>query len=620
MVMRACVVFDKYWALFLGRPTSIKNQDIGVDLLLSKRLSGLAAFPQDPAQPELRDPGKLTNSEIYEYLIELMELAGKIVETRDNNRITNSADHANVFAMSESEDNAYMHVISLDRQLQNWYRRLPEHLTWKPANIKAAPYSFFHLHQQYHVTMILLHRPWAKYGAISGDGSSTNSHPSPDSTADHRRGSTGQIPMTGHALGLGDPHSIVDDSRTSLSRSICTQQAIRVARIFWQHRQRYDGKKIFVTGIQHAGTAAIALIAALAYASSDIDRRSYLSYLEILSGALHDMSHAYQPAQRMDDLLRAVLDQMRPDNHGPASVVFQNGAPVSVFGGSAGSSMMSGSAWQGSPGNNIYSILPLRRENEDTSDHVQAFKKRRPAQSRRASEFTRPPPPFFLTQTGPTPPNSSQSQSNSYSAVFGRQSGATPGMFSADHSNNFGLDFLNGPAVDLDGSDDRHEGLNRHTEDYVLVAPSNDGWGLNGMGHDHSHPGSGFEVPMADWMTGPAGLSASGVLKGAGPGAISAPSDAMAAMAKASAGGDGSAVENAGSGEAKQEGSGNENAGINGTSNGGMEWMGSEGGLNAMSPVSLSGLVQSVEKAAGVTETGVPNGPGRNHELDFFSF
>lgn len=192
-------------------------------------------------------------------------------------------------------------------------------------------------------------------------------------------------------------------------------------------------------------------------------------------------------------------------------------------------------------------------------------------------------------------------------------------MFSADHSNNFGLDFLNGPAVDLDGSDDRHEELNRHTEDYVLVAPSSDGWALNGMGHDHSHPGAGFEVPMGDWMTGPAGLSASGVLKGAGPGAISAPSDTMAGMTKVS-NGDASAGENPGSAEAKQEGSGNENAGINGTSNGGMEWMGSEGGLNALSPVSLSGLVQSVEKAAGATETGAVNGTRRNHELDFFSF
>ena len=193
-------------------------------------------------------------------------------------------------------------------------------------------------------------------------------------------------------------------------------------------------------------------------------------------------------------------------------------------------------------------------------------------------------------------------------------------MFSADHSNNFGLDFLNGPAVDLDGGDDRQEGLNRHAEDYVLVTPASDSWGLNGMGHDHSHPSSGFEVPMADWMTGPAGLSASGVLKGAGPGAISAPSDTMVGMSKGP-GVDGNAGEDTGNGEAKPEGNGTDGTGINGSSNGGMEWMGSEGGLNALSPVSLSGLVQSVEKAAGVAEAGsVPNGTGRNHELDFFSF
>ncbi|KAM0335549.1 hypothetical protein ACHAQA_000597 [Verticillium albo-atrum] len=326
MAMRACVIFDKYWALFLGRPTSIKNQDIGMDLL-SKHFSQLSSMLQDgTSTPDKKSIG----IEIYEQLIEVMELAGRIVETRENNRVSNSRN-PNISPDQqglvnppggEGEDNAYLHVINLDRQLQNWYRRLPDHLQWKPANIKTAPYSFFLLHQQYHVSMILLHRPWAKYGA-SSDGASTGSHPSPevhapgtpDDRVEHPFNVNGSAGNDSHALGLGmgDPHSMVDDSRTSLSRSICTQQAIRVARIFWQHRQRFDGTKIFVTGIQHAGTAATALIAALAHNTNPADRSTYLGYLEILARAVSDMSYTYQPAARMDTLLQAVLAQLRPE-------------------------------------------------------------------------------------------------------------------------------------------------------------------------------------------------------------------------------------------------------------------------------------------------------------------
>ncbi|CAK7236939.1 hypothetical protein SBRCBS47491_009807 [Sporothrix bragantina] len=561
MVMKAAIVIDKYWALFLGRPTSIKSQDIGMDLL-TKRFSMMVSFPEldgssgNGGSSRPSRPAKMSNEEIYEYLFELMELAGKIVETRDMHNLNNSsnvgasgfgnnnnanmrnsasansfvnmmqfanggssgmtsgmpstnADHGNVFALNESEENAYLHVISLDRQLQNWYRRLPDHLTWKPANIKAAPMSFFLLHQQYHVSMILLHRPWAKYGSIlPSDGSSTNSHPSPSSppgaippsgsgagvhrdsfsstaTGGHAGGMTAQqqlmfgnpnqgslaMAASHSVLGLGDPQCIVDDSRTTLSRSICTQQAIRVARIFWQHRQRFDGRRICVTGIQHAGTAAIALIAALAYQqSNDADRRSYLGYLEILSYALTDMSHTYQPASRMDDLLKAVLEQLRSDVYGPEYAAAMaatagsssnnnnnstsNGRPASVssstaYGEMAGAS--GGGAWygggtgsvnggstptptasgapSGTNGIDVYSVLPARRENPD-ADALQAFKKRRPAPSRRASEFTRPPPPFF---TQHTPPGSTPGSSMPTAALMNGGGGlpATPSTSAA---------------------------------------------------------------------------------------------------------------------------------------------------------------------------------------------
>lgn len=576
MVMRACTIYDKYWALFLGRPTSIKSQDIGMDLLQSA-FSQLASGFAEPTPAE-RD----VTGEIYEQLIELMDLAGRIVETRDHHVVKNGVsniDRNNVFAVGEAEDNAYLHVVNLDRQLQNWYRRLPDHLAWKPANVKTAPYSYFLLHQQYHVSMILLHRPWAKYGAITGDGASTGSHPSPDSAhLNMAPDSAPQHPGAGatvdHSMGMGDPHSMVHDSRTSLSRSICTQQAIRVARIFWQHRQRFDGRKIFVTGIQHAGTASIALIAALAYQRNDADRRTYLGYLEILSDALGDMSYTYQPAGRMDGLLKAVLSQIRTSMGEPprSSNGVQGGLPLDSFSGSASRTRMSGASDMTAP------LVPSRREAGE-SDYVNPAKRRRPGNSRRASEYARPPPPFFQG-VQPTPPQSFTAELHQRThSQAEQQMMFHVGSADASHMN---LDFLGGSAVDMDASgEDQLDGRQHNGDDMNLVGHGSDTWGMGSMHSDHQTSHHTFNPSSlgAEWNAGPAGLSASSVL---------GQSAALTSGLMSASGGLGATPRTVDEDE-----------------------RGAHAMMNGMSPGSLNGLVQSVEKDGEI---------GRNHELDFFSF
>ncbi|KAK0625518.1 fungal-specific transcription factor domain-containing protein, partial [Bombardia bombarda] len=276
-VMTACVMFDRRWALLLGRPTSIKIQDIGFELTEESHhsLSSVNSLP--PYQGIATDDLKRTDATARQQMVELMSLAARIADLQNTSHST-----TDMYAMNELEDNAQLHVVTLDRQLQNWHRRLPGHLTWEPANIKSAPFSFFALHQQYHVCMILLHRPWAKYGP---------------SEMDH------ELPKS--------PASIDDDNRVSLSRSICTQHAVRVARVFWQHRQRFDGRKMSSAGIQHAGTSAIALMAELAHGSKGLDHQSNLRYLQVLSAAIYDMSRVYQPAAKMYQLLRSVLADIR---------------------------------------------------------------------------------------------------------------------------------------------------------------------------------------------------------------------------------------------------------------------------------------------------------------------
>lgn len=200
MTLWACVIYDKYWALFLGRPTSMKSSDLEI-YTLAKQFERLGTCR--PAGPE-----KALETQIYEALLDLMELAGKI------------ADNLDLRTTSELsiDRNAYLRMAALDREFSNWYARLPEQLRWTPANIATAPFPFFLLHQQYHSALILLHRPFAMY-------EEPNDPESEDASDNHF---------------------------SALSRTVCTKHAIRVARIFWQHRKRFDTREICITGLQHA--------------------------------------------------------------------------------------------------------------------------------------------------------------------------------------------------------------------------------------------------------------------------------------------------------------------------------------------------------------------------------
>ncbi|KAJ4173349.1 hypothetical protein NW754_012356 [Fusarium falciforme] len=581
MAMQACVIYDRYWGLFLGRPLAIKSQDVD---LLSNRFSQLISIGLDPPKQDM-------TSEIYEQLIELMELAGRIVEIRD---LTGSSRGSSA---GEAEENRYLQVVNLDRQLQNWYRRLPERLSWKPSNLKTAPYSFFLLHQQYHVTMILLHQPWAKYGSIAGDGASTGSHSSPksDHTAStddfgHQLGSV----VADASLGIGCTQRLGNESRTSLSRSICTQQAIRVARIFWQHRQRFDGRKIFVTGMQHAGAAAIALIAALTYQRNEPDRRTYVGYLEILSDAVGDMSYAYHPASRMENLLKAVLDQIRN------SMAESTQSPKdSTSYKSASSATDSGTSGFSIPSDLPSSTIPLRREAADP-ELGKPVKKRRPTNSRESSEYAPPRPPYSTVSTQP-PPSADKVQSFSYGPTQQHQPQFDSLLFSMgmnDPSGQLDLGFVGGAAIDMDPNGDASGGLLGRPEAMDLGIPSSNSWNLSTM--QHAQGLVSYDTPI-DWTSGTAGLSASSVLNQS-----AALSSGIMSGAPAF-------------GSIKDEGrSASDRKGVDAM---GMKmstintsWMGG-GDMSSASPAGLGNLVQNANK----TSQG-DDGSQRNHSLDFFSF
>lgn len=262
MTLWACVIYDRYWSLFLGRPLTMKSVDLDV-YTLSDQFERLGTCM--PAGPE-----KSLNTKIYEALLELMEIAGKIVEHAEF-RKQHEASHG-------PDQQAYFKMAALDRELHNWLSRLPPDLRYTEQNKENAPLSFFLLHQQYHAVLILLHRPFARYDDPSAEVEEV---------------------------------SALDSHFSRASRAICTKSAISMARIFWQHRQKFDGKQIFCIGMQHAGAAATALIAALAFIPDASDRNNNMQYLEVLHAALQDMVHAYQPAERMAAVLNACMIELR---------------------------------------------------------------------------------------------------------------------------------------------------------------------------------------------------------------------------------------------------------------------------------------------------------------------
>ncbi|GME22539.1 nitrogen assimilation transcription factor nit-4 [Neofusicoccum parvum] len=203
MTLWACVIFDKYWSLFLGRPTAIKSSDLEV-YTLAKRFERLGTcLPNGPGLP--------LETQIYEALIDLMEIAGRAAESRE----------ATTTAGGSFDRNAYRLLVALDRELNNWYARLPEALRWEPSNIQTAPRSFFVLHQQYHSVHIQIRRPFARYE---------------DSVS----------PDAGEVSG---------DGIVASARKACTSHAIAVVRNFWHYRQRFTTRQIFCAAMQTAVSA-----------------------------------------------------------------------------------------------------------------------------------------------------------------------------------------------------------------------------------------------------------------------------------------------------------------------------------------------------------------------------
>jgi hypothetical protein len=253
----------RYWSLYLGRPTMMKTQDIAPSCL-SKDFGRLIS-----CRPSGHE--KTHETRVYEALLQLMELVGPLcdLEVKRSTKLTD----------------AYFKIAALDRELNSWYTELPEDLKWTAENIANGPAPLLLLQyvvcllcfskstnaysSQYHTALILLHRPFVKYGQSQAE----------------------------HASKETDTERV--NHFTMLSRTVCGDNAKRVAMIFKRYRERFDLTQVFVTGLQHVGTAATALMAEILIQSNHIERKELLCQLGCLKQTLSLMSRTYQPAVLM---------------------------------------------------------------------------------------------------------------------------------------------------------------------------------------------------------------------------------------------------------------------------------------------------------------------------------
>lgn len=307
-VLWGCVVLDRFWGLFLGRPTSIKIADITISNSPTKPRPMQGCLPMGP---QCR-----FETEIYDALINLTDTASKLTDAAHRHYTT-------------SDPSAYYFVTGLHRELRSWYKHLPSRLQWTPANLaRNPPSAFFNLHQQYHTMYILMYRPFLSAGKATPAGThntgggQTNGNPEP---APYRNGGGGSgspyedVFEDSGATDDGDDNDdgmdpeLGTDIVTEMARKMCFAHAIEVARIYQAFCARFECRSMFVTGMQHAATAAFAIVEGLATQSADKQAETLL-HLQRLAESLYAHASVYYPARVMSNILFRVLGEYR-DNH-----------------------------------------------------------------------------------------------------------------------------------------------------------------------------------------------------------------------------------------------------------------------------------------------------------------
>lgn len=88
-----------------------------------------------------------------------------------------------------------------------------------------------------------------------------------------------------------------------MSRSVCAENALRVVEIFLEYEKSHDLSKVYVSGVQHVGTAATALMTEIFSTQDEEQRSKLLEHLLTLGRILNVLSKTYPPASLMSNVI-----------------------------------------------------------------------------------------------------------------------------------------------------------------------------------------------------------------------------------------------------------------------------------------------------------------------------
>ncbi|CAK7231960.1 hypothetical protein SCUCBS95973_008100 [Sporothrix curviconia] len=282
MVLWACILHDMYWALYLGRPITLKPVDIAPACLSNDFTRLICCRPSGHEK-------KLT-TRIYEHLLQLMDLISPLCDRSTLARPTRTTE-------------AYFKMVALDEDLHGWYEDLPDDLKWPTAR-PNMPSSYFLLHTQYHAALILLHRPFVQYraGAGAGAGAGADTRPGADNTFVNDDAAGAEVPAA-----AGNKRSRF----TSLSRPICAEHTGHIVSLFQEYRSQFDVSRVFGTGLSHLGTAATTLMGEAVLDMDRAKRGVIIVQLMSLRRSINLMSGNYPPGRHMTRILDQFIDAVR---------------------------------------------------------------------------------------------------------------------------------------------------------------------------------------------------------------------------------------------------------------------------------------------------------------------
>ncbi|KAK0391456.1 hypothetical protein NLU13_0957 [Sarocladium strictum] len=269
MVLWASLTADRLWSLYLGRPTTLKLADISPNCL------SYVFDPSDPSDPAVRQKPLVTR--VYEALLQMMERVGQLCDLRGP-RPTRSADSC-------------LQLAAIGQQLRDWYTELPRDLQWSDSPGPDMPLSYFLLHTQYHAALILIHRQFI------------------------------HINETNVADGL-DAHF------KSICRATCASSAESIAVILEEYRARFELSQVYGTAVQHAGTAATAMMGEVVLQADPVERARLVRILSSLRITVGLMSKNYRGAGLMvsiiDRFIRSTANRASSssDREGTATQLF----------------------------------------------------------------------------------------------------------------------------------------------------------------------------------------------------------------------------------------------------------------------------------------------------------